>query len=324
MALSLITYATTATPQVLTSIPPQATAQALAGTVAGILRNAGWSPAATLPNGYRLLGISPQQYSVLLEVTWQTVGIGPTNNAIGWQLKSAVGSGAVGVLDFSYFNNTYPYTLVASPCGLFFSRPNIDDSAIVCGVPYDPYGSIGSPQPSPPNECNMGTQVATELWYMFGNLTNIGGILTSSVVNPRQSLGLDLGSAASGSKAYAQNCACANGVVIVGNGQPGDPQIFQLSSTFDEGFSFPSGVSQPLWWSGADFLYPSFVGWGATLATPALVRGQLYNCANRTGKYALERQQSWDGFTWVNFTDEYFFGSLWPMISTSAVGNWSW
>src|SRR5271169_6718140 len=131
-----------AVPNVLTAIPASATISASIGLISAALQLGGWLPSATLPNGVRLLGASPQGYSVYLEVTYQTTGISSVPNTIGWQLKSAVSTGSVGVAGWSLWDTSSVYQIVTFPCGWFFSRPGQDADATCGGIPYCPYGSL--------------------------------------------------------------------------------------------------------------------------------------------------------------------------------------
>jgi hypothetical protein len=308
------------TPNIYKLISAQPDLASLISTISTLLQLTGWQLAMTLPTGVRLLGASPQGYSVYLELTQQTTGISSVPNAVGWQLKSAVGTGAVGTLAYSQFDTLSTYQIVSFPCGWFFSRPFQDADAVCGGIPYDPYSALIGPPPSPPGDCNLGTLVSSEIWWMMAQSGSAG----VSVANPRSTLDRNYGNTTGGTNFTQQNCGCQSGTVRVGTGNIGDPQILRLSSTIQEGSGTPQIICPPIWFSGQDYIYPSFISWGDAAGLPIKVRGQAYNCINRTGSYPSDMQRSWDLYQWINYTDLYYFGSLWVLLSGGQVGNTAW
>jgi len=304
--------------------PPQSSLADLIASIVSELTANGWVFVTTFTavynthteTGTRLLATSPQGYEVYLEVTTQTTGISSYPNAVGWQLKG-VGTGSVSPLVYSQFDtlSSTQYQIVVCPCGWFFSRVGATADATCGGIPYDPLANI-SGSGAAGAACNLGYAVTTELWWIMGQSGDAG----PSTINPRSSLGLNLGSTVPGFTFQSQNAGCRNGVVVTN----GLCQVTQLSAVWNEGtLGF---ISQPIWYGGADLEYPAFIAWQDNPSGPLAIRGQIYNATCRTGQYVADLIKTWGGYQWVNYTSDYFFGSLWcatTPVSSGGLNNYA-
>ncbi|MGC1648204.1 MAG: hypothetical protein WA741_20470 [Candidatus Sulfotelmatobacter sp.] len=310
-----------ATPNVYTPIPAQATIGASLSAISTALQMGGWILTGTLSNGYRFLGTSPQGYSVLLDLTYQTTGISSVPNTIQWQLHSAVLTGSAATPGWSLWDSSSVYQIVAFPCGWFFSRPGSNVDATCGGIPYCPFGALVGVPPSPPAECNQGSVIPSELYWSMAQKGAIGG----SVKDPRSSIDLNYGGAATGPAGLPSTSGVMTGAVTTSGGGIGDPQILRMSSTNVESGVSTSDDGQPVWMSGADIAYPAFIAWGPTNSSRPTIRGQLYNAINRGGMYPADQTKTFDGYTWQAYTNAYFFGTLFALRGgAGGAGNWGW
>jgi len=279
-----MTYAL-APPCVYLRIPAAATKADLIAAFRDAFISVGWT-SSSISGGYQLIGASPEGYTVRLKLT------DGGGNAVNFQLVSDVGTGSVGVTHSVTWNSAYTWQLQVHPCGWFLSRPNLASapSGTACcgGIPF-----VGTPPRQDPISL---TEVYWSMGDYYGSPFFFG-------YNPRACLDIGAGSG-------ARTCGIWAGVVVTGDrNKIGTPQILRYSSSAGDAGSY-GGDSSPLWFGGSDILYPAFIAWGDTIDDPIRIRGQVYNAAVRSSSNPMELKRQWDNIVWSNYTDEYFFGSL--------------
>lgn len=267
-----------------------------AGMVAAfvaVLQSVGWT-ATPISGGYRCLGASPQGYVVYADI-WDNGG------NVSIRLSSTT-SAAVGYEHYISVGGAWTWTIAAHPCGFAISRTDAGSdpigSCVLAGIPRVPSG------------CGLAAaNPITEIWFSFGDGT---GSPSYAADCPRHSL--DIGN----ELVTGNQTGCINGT-LWGGGDSGNhwsqPQIVRQSSAAgDTG----SADSHPLWYDGTDFVYPALIAWGDDAGGPVKVRGQVYNAAVRSSSTARDVPKSWDTIDWMNYTDAYYWGSLWVMASNGG------
>ena len=255
-------------------------------------------------HGVRLAGFSPQGFSVFLDITWAPYGYNDFGffwgSPVFFQFRSSIGSGAVGGYHVVDFAPGYTYQIVANMCGFFFSRPGVRWASVgssACGsIPYVDGG------------CGFGKTDVNECWWSMGD----SGNPFVEPQCPRLNLGLAGG-------ITSQNCGCMNGVVTFGaSGAVGSPQILRISSgAQDSGISMSTNP-HPVWMDGGPVLYPALIQWGDNNSAVPGIRGTIYDAILRSRSYPMDATETWDGYDWMNYTDSYWFGSLW-VITNNAI-----
>jgi len=254
------------------------------------LVSVGWT-ATAITGGYRLQTISPQAYTVKCDI-WDPVN----QNFINIMLHGSVN----GYTHFLIWDSSLTYQIVCHPCGFAISRPGVQQDAngstVFAGIPQTPF-----------NCGEGGKQVVTEVFFSFGDMM-LNPFVTAT--NPRRNLD-------KGNNAFNRTqTGVINGVLYPGNGPAfsnlddwAAPMILRKSS------------QHPLWYGEFDFMYPALVAWGDGFGADKdiKVRGQIYNAICRSGQYAMDTIKKWDGFQWINYTDQYFYGSLWLIKSIKSL-----
>ncbi|MGD0012923.1 MAG: hypothetical protein ABSD56_00645 [Bryobacteraceae bacterium] len=295
-------YAVSGGPNVYRVLSPASQAD-LANQLIAALKAANWTWKANITNGQRLRGASPQGYLVWVEISWFAGMFG--RNPVQVQLRSAIlGSTAVGFAHTLDYQAGCTYQIAANPAGFFISRPgvnhNIAGSSCCVGIPFMDSG------------CGFGNPPVTEVWWSMGDM--VGGFTSLWDYSECPRVNLNVGS----QLGWAQ-CGCYNGTVVSGSrDQIGIPQILRISSGADDddGLTFANSA-KPVWVDGVPILYPAFVAWGDTADSGVKIRGQVYDAMCRSKKYDMDTAESWDGYDWINYTDQDFFGSLWILKGTS-------
>lgn len=308
-------YALTNGPQVFRTFTPTSQADMVERIVAALLdayhpaaQPYGWTLDSSITRGHRLLLTSPQTFTAYLDVYW-TPSPGLGRNPVNLKFSSATGSGAVGFEQRLDFQEGCQYQIVANPAGYFISRPGIvyalAGSNCCGGIPFVDSG------------CGFGADQITEIWFSFADALNGLGDVSFHELSPRAALDIGGGGTLGGLFGPGQQ-GNYNGTIVSGLspgiGGIGTPQILRISSA---GTDVPSG-SHALWYDGKPILYPAFVGWGDSSSSLLKIRGQIYDAMVRSKAYAMDATESWDTFDWINFTDQYYFGSLWLITGESA------
>ena len=260
----------------------------------------GWTN-TSITGGSELSSVTPQGYALKLDIT-----VGPGDYLI-IQFKSVSG-GTDGLAHRLAWNSTFVYQILVNPTGFFISRPSVTydvNGSAVCG------GGLYAPQ-----DCGLSALIGpiTELWWSMGDWYGSPFFYGE---NPRVNLDIQ------GAIAIPE-CGNFNGTLVIGdNSRPiGMPRILELAS--------PDVTTiitvPPINYNGSDFLYEAFVAWGETSSDPLRIRGQIYNAAIRSGTYPMDETSSWDGYTWMNYTDNYPVGSLWLLRGSSprTKGNYAY
>jgi hypothetical protein len=287
-------------PAVVATIPLPVSTTAMLAQISAAFVLANWT-STPITGGYELIGVSPQGYGVKLHVLDSGSGY------LTWQLKTLTGGGTDGIVHRLAFSTAYTYQMVLCPCGFFVSRPGVTfdvNGSAVCG------GALYAPA-----SCGLATAIGTitELWWSMGDW---GGSPFFAAECPRQNL--DTGGGVVG-PVYSQ-CGNLNGTLNA-SGNPsshiGTPRILVLASPDTWAF----GTVDPEWFDGSDLLYEAFVAWGATVDAQIQIRGQIFNAAIRSFPTAMDVTRKWDGYAWVNYTDNYGVGSLWLITGTATGGS---
>jgi hypothetical protein len=287
-----------ALPNVYQAISGVGTRAGLVAALVAALQSVGWT-ASAITGGSRMLGASPQGYRVYADI-WDNGG------SVSIQLRSAV-SGAVGAEHRLGFSAAYSWNIAAHPAGFAISRPDTS---------WDPSGSaVLAGIPRLPDTCGLAAALTiTEVWFSFGDWY---GNPFAAQENPRANI--DIG--AGGNFTHASGCF--NGALYPGGliSNWSQVQIVRQSSEAADNDSTHS--SHPYWFDGTDLLYPAMAAWGDGADQPVKIRGQVYNAAVRSSPAVRDAASRWDDIDWVNYTDEYYWGSLWLMTSNggNAIAN---
>src|ERR1017187_1604007 len=283
----------------------------LVAALVAVLESVGWV-ATSISGGFRCLGASPQGYQVYADI-WAFSG------AVCVQLSStAVVSPAVGYQHFLNFAPGMTWQIAAHPAGFAISQP---------GVRLDPSGTyVFAGIPRVPDGCGLAAaQTVTEVWLSFGDAY---GDPFFTMTGPRQNLDVGDGRGA------GNQTGCFNGEVYSlasrGDGFTvnwSEPQIIRQSSAAADTYS----NSHPLWFDGTDLVYPAMIAWGAAADGALMIRGQIYNAVCRSSSAAMDATRTWSvpiegtslDMTWINYTDSYYWGSLWLAMG-SVPGGAEW
>lgn len=289
--------------------------------IAAALASAGWTSAA-ISGGYTFTGSSPQGLSV---------GVSIWDPGTGSQVR--VKFGAAGVERRLKVATGYTYQIVCNPCQLFVSRPGVAsdvNGSVVCG---------GVPRVA--STMCSGSSVAesaTETWWASGDYY---GSPFFFAANPRLQLLQynDEGNHTSAPGGPRMGEAMWNGNYCApwsGGSSDGTPEIVTITATeqIDLGGA-PGGVNSPALWYGDDpLVYDPLICWGTSLTDAPMIRGQIWDAVIVSKSHAMDADQTaedaltvspYDGRTWINFTDQYLWGSLWLMLpgtTGSGGGNY--
>jgi len=261
--------------------------------------DAGWT-ATAITGGWRLRTHNKQALEVYVDL-WDN------GTSISLQLSST-STAAVG-----YEHKLAPgrvYQICACASGFFISSPGLaadpGGSAVCGGIPYLAKTS------------DMGDQSLgiNEVWFSFGDAY---GSPFAYAENPRVNLDTDLGNANGGGWQWNQ-VGCVNGVVHpLPDYTFSVPQILRRSSLApDQGNKAMD--SHPLWNGEIPIWYPAFVGWGDESNSQIRVRGQIYNAVVISATAAMDTVASWDNGTWMAYTHNYFWGTLWLLKGVASGG----
>lgn len=297
-------------PNVLVNINSPANASALAAAIVTAMLEGGWTLNATISGGVTLLGTSPQSYTVLCDVT-------VSGTTITIQLHSNVGSSRGYAHSLEWLANEN-WQVIAHPCGFAIARPDNGgtDSAgstVMGGIPYLS------------TSCGVAAALGTvtEVWFSFGD-----GKSGQYANCPRNSI--DVGSQSSSFE--GNQTGCFNGVMAVSSGGSSVwdvPEILRFSTAAPDASGlnpFPLD-SHPLFFGETPMTYPAYIAWpDATGGGPIKIRGQIYNAAVRSQTQARNTTAFFLGLSWINFTDSYYWGSLWlcngsVVPSSGVLGN---
>lgn len=258
--------------------------------------NGGWIFNSAIGGGKRFIGISPQNYTVFLDLK---IAAPFGFNCIQINLKSTH-FGTEGNLYVLEFDPTFTYRVICYPGSFYISRPGIGlaprGSAICGGIPR-----VAS-------SCSLDSaQSVVDVWFSFGDGRGIG---TSIASNPR--INID-----HGSDLIINQCGCFNGVLAPINSTLvwDSVQILRLSSA---GHDESIHAYHPTLIDGSDIVYPAFISWPTSNLTPHVIRGQLWNAAVFSSTKAPDVQVQRDGYTWLSYTSNYFYGTLMLMTDISS------
>ncbi len=263
----------------------------------------GWTFDSDITRGHRLLLTSPQLIPAYLDVYW-TPSPGLGRNPVNLRWNSSTGSGAVGFEQRLDFQDGREFQIVANPAGYFISRP---------GIVYDLAGSnCCGGIPWVDGGCGFGHDAVSEIWFQFSDMLNGLGDVSFHWLTPRA--GIDLGAASplGGFRGDGQQ-GNYNGTITAGSNDIGSPQILRLSSA-----AAGNSSSHPVWYDGKPVLYPAHVAWGNSTSAGTRIRGQIYDAMLRSKPYDLDVTEDWDDRSWINFTADYYYGSLWLMTGDAA------
>lgn len=289
------------TPNVLSLISGTTSPTDLASKLIAAFESVGWTLEASISGGATLQGVSPQGYLVWCDIVAVT-------GAITIQLHSAVGSGAAGFTYPLAWDASYSWQAIVHPCGFAICRPDdggtdLHGSSVIGGIPFvaTACGVSGA----------LGT--VTEIWFSFGDSRNDSVWYADS---PRSSI--DVGHKFS---SYQGNqTGCINGVMgsMTGLIDVWDvPEILRFSSAATDS-PLASRNSHPLFFGEGFLTYPAFISWPTgTGGNPVKIRGQVYNACCRSGFTSAQQAATFDGLSWISFTNLYYWGALW-LLSGSA------
>ena len=268
----------------------------LVSAIVAMLESVGWT-ATPISGGSKLLGASPQGYTVYVSV-WDN------GSNVKIQLSSC-SSAAVGYEHYLSAGSGLTWQMLAHPCGFAISRTDTASNTVGTCV----FAGI----PRVATSCGLAAaQSISEVWFSFGDGINNA---FNFAANPR--VGLDVGD---GSNLYGNQTGCINGEVYPLSPSAfanwSEPQIVRQSSEASDAEG--AYGSHPLWFDGTDLLYPALVAWGASPGAAVAVRGQVYNAAVRSSTSARDTLQSWDSMDWMSFTDSYYWGTLWLLVSNGG------
>ena len=280
-----VKYATVS-PIVFQTFPAQSSGAALVTVLVGAFVAAGWTK-STISNGYQLSTASPQGFTVKLNIT----NLGSDAHIALQMIGSVNGYTHKLAWEPTLANNIPPYSyqIVVSPCGFFISRP---------GVQYDPDGSsLCGGIPFVAGNCGVGSN-PTEVWFAFGDYGNNAFFPN---MNPR--IAIDVGGG--GGFYFGSQEGCYDGT-LYNLTSWNAPEILRISSVW-------TGSGVTLWADGADLLYEPLLAFPSSAGQDIEIRGQVYNAAVRSSETAMDTTRSWDGYDWMNYTNNYNQGSLWVM-----------
>lgn len=274
---------------------------------------AGWS-AAAITGGWKFTGTSPQGLIVDLSVTDPGSG-----TQVNLQFSSAGGTGIDRPLRVGA---GFLYQVVANPCQLFISRPGLNgdvNGSVVCGgVPW---------VPSVTCEGSTVSEAASEAWWASSDAWDPFAFAAT----PRTTLlqyhaNHDYGSNINGGKGEA----VWNGSHCVADREVGMPEIVTVASTedIDQNYVFHDAQSPTLWYPDQPFLYEPVIAWGTTKTDQPVIRGQIWDAVISSKGYPMDADQkteplltvpTYDEFGWINYTHNYFWGSLWLIIGEPGI-----
>lgn len=289
-----------AQPIVLVNIAEPLTRTALVNDLAAVLKSVGWTE-VSITGGFRLLGVSPQGYSVYADI-WDN-GV-----SVSVQLVSTQSAAQGYEYHLEFPGTTYVWQIVAHPCGFAISRTDQD---------FTPGGTsvfAGIPQAS--QNCGIAAALPiTEIWFSFGDY-----IASPFFTGTNPVTNLDIGDGRFG----GNQTACLNGTLYPFDpANWSEPQIIRQSSGAPDSDS-DQPDSHVQWYDGTDLLYPAFIAWGTGPDEPLMIQGEIYNAAVRSLPVPRYSERTWDELDWIAYTDEYFWGALWLVIdvpAASTLGN---
>jgi hypothetical protein len=272
------------------------------GFVAGIkdqLVAAGWT-ATAVTGGWSFLGVSPQGLSVKVKI-WDPGGSDPIVN---FQFSSA---SATGIERRVLVGTGFEFQIVANPCQFFLSRPGLaglPSGSVVCGgVPWVPESACGG---------STAAEAAEEAWWAMSDFYG-------SPFFPAHTLRTMLlhYTTFHGMGEAVWNGVFAQSATALGSFGQGVPEIVAITYPGDiDGGSFNQYETR--WYPDTALVYEPLIAWGDTLSAAPVVRGQLWDAVVLSKDYPMDSTYAaelagppYDARSWINFTDSYFWGSLW-------------
>lgn len=194
------------------------------------------------------------------------------------------------------------YQIIGNQCQFFLSRPGISTSSagsVVCGgVPFVP------PSTTP-----------GEYWWACGDSTNIYGFPGASF---RYSLLLNSfkgGSTSLYREAYSDDKHC------IGSGL-GTLRLETFTGAGE--IEYQGNIANTIYFNDASIYIPAILAWGETVNSTPKIRGIIWDAMVGTAPATLDSIMTYNGSSWINFTDEYYYGSLYLLMPTPSSGNYTY
>lgn len=262
----------------------------LMANVVGFLEGCGW--VKSISGNYTYLSCtSPQGITSKVRIWYDS----------SWQgnfVKFTFGNTSQG---YTYIiaSSEKTYQIIGNQCQFFLSVPGVSAHQMgttVCGgVPYVP----------PAN-------VLEECWWSTGDSTNIYGFPGDSF-----RFGLLTSSFKSGSYSYSRE-AYYDGHLTQGSGVGG----LRLETFTSASSIFYSAQNAPsVYLNDTPIYIPSLLAWGSTLMGTPKVRGLIWDSLISTKSEVMDTIMIYDGNSWINFTDEFYFGGLYLLMPINATGG---
>jgi len=266
----------------------------------------------TAYGGFKLTGASPQ-----VDVA-RTVGLylfdaaDPTAAMV--QFYSVMDGGLDGYRHPLKCAEGLTYQIVANPCQFFLSRPgvrvDVNGSAVCGGIPFVTEDLCADFHED---------FAVDEIWWSMGDgryypfswSSNPRGNLLTHEYNPEtQSLG-------------TRACeAYLNGAYISTPSGIGAPRILCLTGPTDiDQIEFLHQTFSPFtYWDDAPLDYEALLAWGDTNDSAPLVRAQVWDAFIRSTSTAMDAVWNDGTYTWINYTDRFFYGALYLLKAKAVAG----
>lgn len=254
--------------------------------IVGALESLGWSP--SVDDGITTMSCaSPQDMNTQLDLWKENWGGRP-------QVKFRFGVAHPGRI-WALADEGRVYQMVANQCQLFLSSP---------GVLYDFRGSVvcgGVPFVFP-------NFTPAEWWWACGDfMGDLGGFAASSfryslLTNAFRSPGLF----AAPREAYFPSNYCTGG---------GRGCLYLETFTGAGELDYQGTRANTIYLDGSPIYIPALLAWGATNESVPGIRAIIWDAMVGTGPAQMDATMTYDGSTWINFTHEQYFGSLYLLMN---------
>jgi len=269
----------------------------LTTNILGVLEGTGWTK--TTDGIYTYLACtSPQGLNSRVKIWDGTYWWGTPVTYFQFGLS---GQGAT----YAVWKTSRTYQIHANQCQFFLSSPglcyDIRGSVVCGGIPFVP-----------------STSELSEVFWSCGDAGgspfNYGETFRRSLLNSSydsRPSGLIL------RDAYYGSSYCA------GNGS-GSLKLETLTSPGEINYNPVAQLANAIYYDDTPIYIPGLLAWGLTNSDTHKIRGILWDACVGTGPDVMDRIVMIDANTWINFTDEQYFGSLYLLMPTAGSGNYAY
>ena len=79
--------------------------------------------------------------------------------------------------------------------------------------------------------------------------------------------------------------------------------------------------SHVAYWDETPFNQDPLLAWGQSLTTAPRIRGEVWDATIKSLPAAMDLTLSFDGYDWINYTDNFFFGALYLITGAGVQGS---